>query len=132
MDFLPKKKSFKTILIIVFASIIITNNILGQSSNMWFSKFSKEQGLSNILINTISQDKQGFLWIGTWDGLNRFDGYQFKVYKPMESDKLTLNADTEKILSAYARIHKVVFTYLTLIIFFIVGIWIGRKYINTS
>ena len=91
MDFLLKKKDFGTILNIGVIFIVITNNILAQSSDVFFSKFSKEQGLSNILINTISQDKQGFLWIGTWDGLNRFDGYQFKVYKPVESDPAALS-----------------------------------------
>lgn len=38
-----------------------------------------EQGLSQNTVNCILQDHRGFLWIGTWSGLNRFDGYSFKT-----------------------------------------------------
>jgi PAS domain S-box-containing protein len=71
--------------------IIAWNNGLGQNQNMVFEKISKEQGLSNNFINAISQDQKGFLWIGTWNGLFRYDGYQFKVYKPVESDPATIS-----------------------------------------
>ncbi|WP_257666346.1 hybrid sensor histidine kinase/response regulator [Parapedobacter tibetensis] len=40
-----------------------------------------EHGLSNNSVTKIFQDSHGFMWFGTYDGLNRFDGYQFKVYK---------------------------------------------------
>ncbi len=40
-----------------------------------------ENGLSQNFIYSMIQDKDGFLWFGTADGLNRYDGYQFKVYK---------------------------------------------------
>ena len=48
-----------------------------------------EQGLSQNTVNSILQDKEGYLWIGTWSGLNRFDGYHFKVItrKAYEPDK---------------------------------------------
>lgn len=39
-----------------------------------------EQGLSQNTVNCVLQDKKGFLWIGTWSGLNRFDGYNFKTF----------------------------------------------------
>jgi len=65
--------------------------IFGQGNNMEFKKFSKEQGLSNVYINAIIQDNQGFLWVGTWNGLFRYDGYQFKAYKPVESDPTTIS-----------------------------------------
>jgi len=47
-----------------------------------FEHLSLEQGLSQSAINFIFQDSKGFLWFGAEDGLNRFDGYNFKVYRP--------------------------------------------------
>ena len=44
-------------------------------------KFGFKDGLSNNEVTTILQDKRGFMWIGTRDGLNRFDGNEFKPYK---------------------------------------------------
>jgi len=90
MKFLQNIKGFKIILSITL-TVFISYNLTGQNRNMVFSKFSKEQGLSNVFINAISQDKQGFLWIGTWNRLFRYDGYQFKAFKPVESDPATIN-----------------------------------------
>ena len=56
-------------------------------SNAFDAKYSAEQldntnGLSNSSVNTIFQDSQNLLWIGTWDGLNRYDGHSFKIFRP--------------------------------------------------
>ena len=47
-----------------------------------FDRISIEQGLSQSSVRVIFQDSRGFLWFGTEDGLNRYDGYAFKTYKP--------------------------------------------------
>ena len=47
-----------------------------------FDHISIEQGLSQSSVHVIFQDSYGFLWFGTQDGLNRYDGYTFKTYKP--------------------------------------------------
>ena len=47
-----------------------------------FNHIGIEQGLSQSSVNTIFQDRRGFLWFGTQDGLNRYDGHTFKTYKP--------------------------------------------------
>ncbi len=46
-----------------------------------FKNLSIQQGLSQVTVFAIAQDKSGYIWIGTQDGLNRFDGYRFKVYQ---------------------------------------------------
>ncbi len=46
-----------------------------------FVHLSVEDGLSHASVWDIHQDGRGFLWIGTQDGLNRYDGYCFEVYK---------------------------------------------------
>ena len=40
-----------------------------------------EQGLSNNSVRCLYQDKKGFMWFGTYDGLNRYDGYEFKIFR---------------------------------------------------
>ena len=51
-----------------------------------FRHLKVENGLSNNNVKTILKDSEGFLWIGTANGLNRYDGYSFKVYQPKEKD----------------------------------------------
>lgn len=51
-----------------------------------FDQIGLEQGLSQSTVYAITQDKQGFMWFGTDDGLNRFDGYSVKVFKNNPSD----------------------------------------------
>ena len=52
------------------------------SKNIRFEQLSLEEGLSQSVVNVLLQDRMGILWIGTEDGLNRYDGYGFKVFKP--------------------------------------------------
>ena len=47
-----------------------------------FQRLGPEDGLSQVSINAIVQDSRGFMWFGTQDGLNRYDGASFRVYKP--------------------------------------------------
>jgi signal transduction histidine kinase/ligand-binding sensor domain-containing protein/DNA-binding NarL/FixJ family response regulator len=58
-----------------------------------FEQISLEQGLSQSVINTILQDSMGFMWFGTQDGLNRYDGHDFKVYKNDPEDAGSLSSN---------------------------------------
>lgn len=79
----------RTVLLLLF--IIITRDTFGQEEVYRFKNYSVEQGLSQSYVSAIIQDKTGYLWFGTADGLNRFDGYTFKVYKRNPSDSNTFN-----------------------------------------
>jgi ligand-binding sensor domain-containing protein/serine phosphatase RsbU (regulator of sigma subunit) len=67
--------------------------VYSQNSEINISKFSIEDGLSQNQISDIIQDSNGFLWIGTQDGLNKYDGYSFKVYRhnPLDSNSISSN-----------------------------------------
>jgi two-component system, sensor histidine kinase ChiS len=56
-----------------------------------FESLSIEQGLSQSSVHCIRQDRHGFLWFGTQDGLNRYDGYTFTVYRHAARDTTTLS-----------------------------------------
>lgn len=57
-----------------------------------FEHIGLEEGLSQSSVLTILQDRHGFLWFGTQDGLNRYDGYTFTVYRQEPLDSLSLSA----------------------------------------
>jgi ligand-binding sensor domain-containing protein/signal transduction histidine kinase len=64
--------------------------VAAQAQTIRFERMTAEEGLSQNAILSIAQDTQGFLWIGTEDGLNKYDGYQFTVYKHDPDDPNTL------------------------------------------
>ncbi len=60
---------------------------------MRVERVSIEAGLSQSVVNCILQDRTGFLWLGTQDGLNRYDGYRFEVYRHDARDPSSLAHD---------------------------------------
>ena len=64
------------------------------NTSFHFSHLSLADGLSQSDVRAIAQDRQGFMWFGTWrGGLNRYDGYTFKVYKHDAKDERSLGND---------------------------------------
>lgn len=59
----------------------------------YFRHYQVENGLSHNTVFCTTQDKHGFLWFGTKDGLNRFDGYQFKTFAIISDQKASLTRD---------------------------------------
>src|SRR5690242_21612924 len=49
-----------------------------------------EHGLSNNAVTSIYQDHNGFMWFGTYDGLNRYDGYGFRIFRNVIGDSTSL------------------------------------------
>ncbi|WP_300449234.1 hybrid sensor histidine kinase/response regulator [Accumulibacter sp.] len=58
-----------------------------------FEHLTPDDGLSQGTVEALLQDRQGFLWIGTWDGLNRYDGYSFRVFKANPHDPHSLSGN---------------------------------------
>lgn len=56
-----------------------------------YQHINKESGLSNSAITTIYMDSHDYVWFGSWDGLNRYDGSSIKVYKPDAFQKHTIS-----------------------------------------
>ncbi|WP_299320591.1 two-component regulator propeller domain-containing protein [uncultured Maribacter sp.] len=63
---------------IFFSTIFFVASLTAQ--NIKFEHYNDDSGLSHNAVRHIVQDKHGFLWLGTFSGLNRFDGYEFKSY----------------------------------------------------
>ncbi len=101
IDIRPKS-GVKGILFFFFHLTLFSNAFLyPQIKNLKFECLSIEQGLSQNTVNCIYQDSRGFLWFGTQDGLNKFDGYNFTTYKydpsdsnsPSDNNFLTITED---------------------------------------
>ena len=61
--------------------VLVTEQGMSQSRALpVFEHFSVLDGLSSNVVRSIIQDDQGFLWIGTYEGLNKYDGYAFTTY----------------------------------------------------
>ncbi len=56
-----------------------------------FTNIDAEQGISQVTIFDIEQDHDGFMWFATQDGLNRYDGYEFKVFRNIKNDPSSLS-----------------------------------------
>ena len=74
--------------LLVLAYLFSWNIIAGQQYS--FVRFTIENGLSNNVVYSTHQDSKGFLWIATHDGLNRYDGYEFKKFLHYPFDKKSL------------------------------------------
>ena len=81
---------FKIILTIL---MVLSSPVLAQKPTLKFQHLSLEEGLSQSTVYTILQDSKGFMWFGTQDGLNKYDGYQFTIYRhdPQDANSLSHN-----------------------------------------
>ena len=82
----------KELLPCLFVFILCLSGNLIFGNNYDFRNYTTIDGLSHKTVNCIIRDREGFLWVGTTNGLSRFDGYTFKNYLNDESDSLSLDA----------------------------------------
>jgi len=71
--------------------ILNSSSLIAQQTDVKFEHISLEDGLSQSIINTIMKDSEGFMWFGTQSGLNKYDGYEFVIYKNNPFDSTTIS-----------------------------------------
>lgn len=75
--------------ILSIAAFVLTT-LIASANDYPLRSLGIEDGLSNNAVTCIYQDYRGFMWFGTYDGLNRYDGYEFKVYRNRFGDDRSL------------------------------------------
>ncbi len=76
--------------ILLFCFLLIPVLVFGQDI-FRFEHYDSKDGLSQNTVNSLLFDKEGFLWVGTVNGLNRFDGYRFKSFNSVSKNKSFIN-----------------------------------------
>ncbi|MFI5220470.1 MAG: two-component regulator propeller domain-containing protein, partial [Bacteroidia bacterium] len=71
---------------------ILFENVFAQQ-HYFFTNYTVDDGLSNNTVTRIIKDRDGYIWAGTYAGLNRFNGYDFTVYKSLAGDSTTLSSN---------------------------------------
>lgn len=79
--------------LIITTSLFYSVAAIAGLENIRFQRIALEQGLSQETVFAIYQDSQGYMWFGTQEGLNRYDGYSFNVYSHNDRDPLSLSND---------------------------------------
>lgn len=86
-----KLKKHNQLFILMFILFVLNINELFCLPSYSFKHYNINNGLSQNTVHAIFQDKLGFMWFGTKDGLNRFDGTLFKIYKFSPGENLRDN-----------------------------------------
>ncbi|MBN2213866.1 MAG: hypothetical protein JW723_06440 [Bacteroidales bacterium] len=76
--------------LLVFVILSFSAPVFLQMPDLNFTTIPNEEKLSSTFANCIEQDTTGYIWIGTTEGLNRFDGYEITVYKHEPDDSTSL------------------------------------------
>lgn len=77
--------------LLIAVGIFLSAGLVAQENQIRFKRLTIEDGLSQSSVLCILQDSKGFMWFGTEDGLNRYDGYNFKVFKSYRGDTSSLS-----------------------------------------
>ncbi|WP_338814695.1 two-component regulator propeller domain-containing protein [Bernardetia sp. Wsw4-3y2] len=79
--------------ILIFYIFCVSQKIQAQDYDLAYQHITTENGLSNNFVTMMIQDQKGFIWLGTQEGLNKYDGYAFKIYKSDSETKYHLNSN---------------------------------------
>ena len=73
--------------------VLLKTAVHAQPVHVIFEHHTVEDGLAMGVVQAILQDRRGFMWFGTQDGLNRYDGYDFKIYKQDPRNPHSISSD---------------------------------------
>lgn len=75
-------KKLRKLLLFSYFIVLFVTLVKGQENAIKFDHLTIDDGLSQNTVQCVMQDSRGFMWLGTEDGLNLYDGHDFKVYRP--------------------------------------------------
>jgi len=93
MSTVPKYRTAWSLCIQTLFYLLLSRVATAQHVQLKFEHLTLENGISHSKVNCIVQDSRGFMWFGTDEGLNRYDGYQFTVYQNNSNDPGSLSAN---------------------------------------
>ena len=76
---------------VIILGFLYIPEVIAQDPSCILQHYSTDDGLSHSGVMCMLEDHLGFMWFGTWDGLNRFDGYKFINYKSKPGDSNSLS-----------------------------------------
>ena len=82
------------VVITIIMMICFIVRIHSQTTQARFRHLTAKDGFTSATVNTIYKDSQGFIWLGAFDGLYRYDGYEFKAYKHDPTNPTSLSNNT--------------------------------------
>ena len=85
--------------ILKYFYLVLSISLSAQDNSIVFSNLNVNDGLSDNSIKSIYRDSKGFIWFGTNSGLNRFDGYDFELFRTNTSDSTTITDNSINIIS---------------------------------
>jgi ligand-binding sensor domain-containing protein len=85
-----KPSSLQKIIAVVFSLVIFSIAVSQVPAQYSFVNYNNESGLLSNQVNSVVQDDEGFIWVGTTDGLQRFDGIRYKTFRHKENDAATI------------------------------------------
>ncbi|HQU71558.1 MAG TPA: two-component regulator propeller domain-containing protein [Calditrichia bacterium] len=77
--------------LLIWGLFLSISGALAGPQQFWFRNYNVEDGLSQTTVFDLAQDSSGFIWIATQDGLNRFDGYDFRIYRHLPGDSASIS-----------------------------------------
>lgn len=90
--------------LLIILTVLLWITVPGKAQSYYFKHYGVTHGLSSNTISSIIQDQKGFIWLGSRNGLNRFDGNTFKVFRNKPSDPTSLGSNS--VLSIYEDSHE--------------------------